>query len=177
MQQYTILDSHWWNTTDTLIGAVAVQTGENEWKGYIGTASGLDIKRDEQAVARDGAGLQPEEAHVFFPRLQIGRYKDYKPAQPLSGEEPEGDVKSEQVRAMITHISYGLPRWSKSQQPALWFRTEQKDARYLYTEQLFEGEEATKFIVENNIHDIFDLNERECVVRLEGNTMQFVHLV
>jgi len=82
-----------------------------------------------------------------------------------------------EVRAVITHIGYGLPRWSKSQQLALWFRTEQKDARYLYTEQLFEGEEATRFIVDNQINNILDLNERECIVRLEGNTMQFVRLV
>lgn len=39
------------------------------------TAAGHDQQFDEQFVAKWGTGLQPEEAHGFFPHLDITKYK------------------------------------------------------------------------------------------------------
>lgn len=77
--EYKILGAKWWNNVDGSIGIVAVETklGGGEWKAYIGIASGLHEKMDEQHVAAYGNGLQPEEAHGIFPYLDIEKYKAY----------------------------------------------------------------------------------------------------
>ena len=87
---YKILDSKWFtNPTllfmtrqeDACIGIVAIRTNDHEpealdiWKAYIGVGSGLNREVDEQIIASHGSGLPPEEAHGFFPDLDITRYK------------------------------------------------------------------------------------------------------
>lgn len=82
--RHTILDSTWYSTGDGYhIGVVAVRTNrhepeaEDEWKAYMGVALGALLKGDEQYIAEWGAGLSPERAAGFFPRLNIDRYKPY----------------------------------------------------------------------------------------------------
>jgi hypothetical protein len=91
MASYTILASRWFtNPTvasmtheeDASIGIVAIRTNTHEpeapdiWKAYIGMSHGVNRQVDEQNVASWGTGLLPEEAHGFFPQLDIMRYKD-----------------------------------------------------------------------------------------------------
>jgi hypothetical protein len=75
-----ILGTRWFTPRMDCIGVVAARTGlhnpeKGEWKAYIGTAPGHDQDFDEQFVANWGAGLSPEEAHGFFPHLDITKYK------------------------------------------------------------------------------------------------------
>ena len=77
MKSYTILAPRWYNNMDGCVGVVAIQTFEDEWKAYIGLASGFHQEMDEQHVAACGNGLAPEEAHGFFPYLDIEKYKAY----------------------------------------------------------------------------------------------------
>lgn len=73
--------SRWWTPRHDTIGIVAIKTNTHEpedvleWKAYLGTAAGHDQQFDEQFVAKWGTGLQPEEAHGFFPHLDITKYK------------------------------------------------------------------------------------------------------
>lgn len=59
------------------IGVVAIETYTDEWKAYIGASHGYNKKMDEQNVAAYGSSLLPEEAHGFFPKLDISKYKKY----------------------------------------------------------------------------------------------------
>ena len=87
---YKILDSKWFtnptvasitNLEDACIGIVAVRTNDHEpeapdiWKAYIGVSYGMHRQADEQIIASQGSGLPPEEAHGFFPWLDISKYK------------------------------------------------------------------------------------------------------
>lgn len=72
---YTILASNWRNTMFACIGIVAVETYADEWKAYINVCRGDNQQADEQFVAGMGAPLLPEEAHGFFPSLDITHYK------------------------------------------------------------------------------------------------------
>ena len=81
MNDYIILDSRWFGGT---IGVVARRTGlhdpaSGEWKAYIGIGSGLDVEADEQHIAAWGSPLEAQEAHGFFPYLDISAYKKEKP--------------------------------------------------------------------------------------------------
>lgn len=91
--EYKILDSKWFTNatfvhimffdidTTACVGIVAVKTNTHEpddvleWKAYIGVSSGVNKSVDEQNIARLGSGLPPEEAHGFFPHLDITKYK------------------------------------------------------------------------------------------------------
>lgn len=73
---YKILSSLWWTNVDGCIGVVAVETFVDEWKAYIGIGFGYSQEGDEQRVAMLGCGLRPEQAHGFFPRFDIEKYKD-----------------------------------------------------------------------------------------------------
>ncbi len=70
-----ILASRWLTPRSDTIGIVAVETFRDEWKAYIGTAAGHDVKFDERFVAKWGAALSAEEAHGFFPHLDSTKYK------------------------------------------------------------------------------------------------------
>ena len=72
---YKILGARWWTPKYTTIGIVAIETFNGTWKAYLGVASGFNERLDEQDIAAWGAGLQPQEAHGFFPDLDIGKYK------------------------------------------------------------------------------------------------------
>lgn len=72
---YEVLASKWFTSVDGCIGVVAVETFTNEWKAYIGIADGYNQQGDEQHIAMYGSGLLPEEAHGFFPHLNIEKYK------------------------------------------------------------------------------------------------------
>lgn len=72
---YKILDSSWRNTMFACIGIVAIETFTDEWKAYINVCHGDNQQADEQLVAATGAPLLPEEAHGFFPSLDITKYK------------------------------------------------------------------------------------------------------
>jgi len=88
MEEYKILDSHWWTNgtlahmvldfnTTACVGIIAVETYTDQWKAYIGVGYGRDKHIDEQNVARYGSSLSPEEAQGFFPNLDIEKYKPY----------------------------------------------------------------------------------------------------
>ena len=73
--EYKILGARWFTPRMDTIGIVAVETFNDTWKAFLGTAAGHDQKFDERFVASWGAGLSPEEAHGFFPHLDIKAYK------------------------------------------------------------------------------------------------------
>ena len=72
----TFLGVRWWNTGSACIGAVAVETFREEWKAYIGVASGASVSHDTLMIARTGASLTPEEARGIFPSIDASKYKD-----------------------------------------------------------------------------------------------------
>lgn len=76
-EPYKILRWRWLTTPMGVIGIVAIETrqGTQEWKAYIGVGLGINQKADEQQIAAMGASLEPQEAHGFFPSLDIERYK------------------------------------------------------------------------------------------------------
>ncbi len=71
-----ILATRWYTTKDGLIGIVAKNIADTEqWRACIGIASGQDEERDEQYVAFWGSCMLPQEAHGFFPELDLHAYK------------------------------------------------------------------------------------------------------
>ena len=75
MEHYKILDTRWFTPRMDTIGVVAIETFGDTWKAFLGTVPGHDRQFDEQFVAAWGAGLSPEEAHGFFPHLDVAKYK------------------------------------------------------------------------------------------------------
>ncbi len=73
--EYKVLGARWFTPRMDTIGIVAVETFNDTWKAFLGTAAGHDQTFDEQFVASWGASLSPEEAHGFFPHLDIKAYK------------------------------------------------------------------------------------------------------
>lgn len=67
-----------------IVGFIAVETDEHlmqgmrTWRAYVGVGIGQDQIEDEQLIiniADDGAKLSAQQAHGFFPQLDITRYK------------------------------------------------------------------------------------------------------
>jgi len=80
-----VLGVVWKPNLDTVIGIVAVETFENKWQAYMGVCK--PNKTKEYVIGKViawGAILTAEEAHGFFPQLDIARYKGY--AKPASTE-------------------------------------------------------------------------------------------
>ncbi len=76
---YKILAAKWRTGGTGCVGFIAIETlaFDGEWKAYVGVASGLNIAADEQHIAAYGCALEPQEAQVFFPHLDIAKYKAY----------------------------------------------------------------------------------------------------
>ena len=76
--EYTILGVRWIGSSRGQFGVVAFETDEGEWLATIGVVK--ETHSPEYCVediARWGAKLLPQEAHGFFPELDITKYKDY----------------------------------------------------------------------------------------------------
>ena len=78
-----ILARRWITMLGAYVGVVAARTGmhepeQGEWMAYIGLAGGMDGREDALRIAQWGAKLSPHEAHGFFPRLDISKYKGEK---------------------------------------------------------------------------------------------------
>lgn len=75
-----ILGSTWFTDKNGTIGVVAVITSthdpeKREWKAHISIARGWDKQNDERLIAEWGSALSQDVAHVFFPYLDITKYK------------------------------------------------------------------------------------------------------
>lgn len=85
-EEYKILDSHWFSNPTLAhpihdkheyvqIGVVAVETFTGEWRAYIGVSYVKSKRSDEQTIAAWGSALSAQEAHGFFPELDISQYR------------------------------------------------------------------------------------------------------
>jgi hypothetical protein len=89
MAKVKVLDVIWKEDIDSsiidssVIGIVAFQTTPDHWQAYIGiTRLGWAVKECSKKELRDaaktilkvGAPLTKEQAHVFFPQLDIAHY-------------------------------------------------------------------------------------------------------
>ena len=83
MHPRKILADRWFTNKDGCMGVVAARTNDHEpdapdeWKAYLGLGSGYNLESDQQYIAMWGSGLDPGEAHGFFPHLDIERYKKH----------------------------------------------------------------------------------------------------
>jgi hypothetical protein len=79
------------------------------------------------------------------------------------------------VYATIEGVGYGM-RDFRDGKPGLWFGTMWGDG--LGSLQTLQGDELTCFLVENNIHNIKDLNGRKCLINEhENGHIDFLGLV
>ena len=75
-----------WRSALTSVCFVAVQWGDRYWMAYTGTPKlvfpGLSVfenpEEAERTTAMYGAKMSWREAHVFFPNLDITKYKTYE---------------------------------------------------------------------------------------------------
>ena len=77
-----ILDSTWKHPAGKVqIGIAAVETdahlmpGQRTWQAYIAAVDTGDKETDLVFIANFGAKLTAQEAHGFFPKLDIKNYK------------------------------------------------------------------------------------------------------
>lgn len=76
MDTYKILDYKWMTTGQgDLIGVVAIDSRDGDWKAYIGVAPGAHEEHDMQMVAKHGARIyEIDVACAYFPQLDRGKF-------------------------------------------------------------------------------------------------------
>jgi hypothetical protein len=92
-QELKVIRKEWRSAAHT-IGFIAYETGfEDQWNAVVGyapdffdlgglgvpTMAGNNSDADAQYIARNGAKLSWQEAHVIFPSLDIKKHKYYQP--------------------------------------------------------------------------------------------------
>ena len=76
--EYTILGVRWIGSSRGQLGVVAFESYNDEWLATIGVAKDThSAEYSVEDIARWGAKLLPQEAHGFFPELDVTKYKDY----------------------------------------------------------------------------------------------------
>ena len=76
--EYTILSVRWIGSSRGQFGVVAFEADEGEWLATIGEVKDThSAAYSAQDIAAWGAKLLPQEAHGFFPELDVTKYKDY----------------------------------------------------------------------------------------------------
>lgn len=83
MDKYDIIASEWRSGLTYTIGIVAYKTAQHDpslgqWCAAMSLAIYANREVDEKFIAGDGAKLSSEEAHAFFPHLDITKYKYYR---------------------------------------------------------------------------------------------------
>ena len=74
--EYKILGRDWYSTRGALVGIIAVETFENQWRAYMSVVKGQSQREDEQTIATYGSPLPEEVARAYFSLLKEMNYKN-----------------------------------------------------------------------------------------------------